>query len=56
MSIIRMELLNHICFVRFHFVTYNVGTGSPEQDLHKLLQVSKNSKDDENKFDFYVIG
>ncbi|XP_026467068.1 phosphatidylinositol 4,5-bisphosphate 5-phosphatase A-like isoform X2 [Ctenocephalides felis] len=42
--------------LKFHFVTYNVGTGSPEQDLHKLLQVSKNSKDDENKFDFYVIG
>lgn len=40
---------------RIYFITYNVGTSSPEQDLHDLLSLSHNPKNDKILPDFYVI-
>lgn len=38
-----------------HVVTYNVGTSPPDQDLHDLLSLSHNPKNDKIIPDFYVV-
>lgn len=40
---------------RLHVVTYNVGTSPPDQDLHDLLSLSHNPKNDKIVPDFYVV-
>lgn len=40
---------------RLYVVTYNVGTSAPDQDLHDLLSLSHNPKNDKVIPDFYVV-
>lgn len=42
-------------FCRLYFVTYNVGTSIPEEDLHDLLSLSQNVKNDKSLPDLYII-
>lgn len=39
---------------RFYFVTWNVATRYPEQDLHQLLEIGHDKVD--KLPDFYVVG
>lgn len=46
----------HDYLFRIYVATYNVGTSSPDQDLHDLLSLSHNPKNDKLLPDFYIIG
>lgn len=46
---------SNIYWFRIYIATYNVGTSSPEQDLHELLSLSLNPKNDKVLPDFYVV-
>ncbi|KAB0792704.1 hypothetical protein PPYR_14663 [Photinus pyralis] len=41
--------------LKLYMVTYNVGTTSPDQDLHDLLSLNPNAKNEKSLPDFYVV-
>ncbi|KAF5292863.1 hypothetical protein FQR65_LT11115 [Abscondita terminalis] len=41
--------------LKLYFVTYNVGTGSPDENLHEFLSLTSGSKNEKNLPDFFVI-
>lgn len=41
--------------LRLYFITWNVGTKSPDQNLHPLLSLDANPEKDKMLYDFYII-
>lgn len=44
-----------VSFYRIYVATFNVGTSSPDQDLHDFLALSENAKNDKGLPDLYII-